>query len=324
MIEQPPTSAEPDDPGPPDPVGDRTDDTRGPINRPEPLPEATPAEGSAAPDLDLLGNPPRGRPDWSHRRGEPRIFALCWTLFLTVITTTMLMRAAVGGRLDLSVYRQGLRMTLLVIMTAVVIAWPMMRLSQARPRGGGVGSMLKDLLIVLVPLQAVLWPQVVLARWPVSLVGAIDALLAAWALVCGGIVAIALGGPTEDPRGLPEAEATTPDRARGRIAAMSIVVALSCVGGAAALALDGAMRPIGATDAGSWWMMLSPHAGVLEMSRDRAASGEAPHPEPAHLWAIGGLLVLGVATWAAAISRQRAGRGGHHPPAEVAAEARGR
>lgn len=267
------------------------------------------------PDLDLFGHAPRGRRDWSHRRGEPRVFALLWTVFLTVLATTTLMRAAVGGRLDLWVYRDALRSMLMVVVTAIVVAWPLLRLSQARPRGSGCAATVKDVLIVLVPLQAVIWPQAILARWPIGVIGAVAALLGVWTLTCGGVIALALGPGTQDPEGLPDAEITRPDPARGRVAAMAVVVGLGAVGGALAFVLDTAMRPGPAIrDPGAWWAMLSPHTGIAELTRDRSGFGEAARAEPALLWTLAAQAGLGATIWIAALVREVAsGRGDQRP-----------
>lgn len=263
-------------------------------------------EVAAPPDLDLFGHAPRGRRDWSHRRGEPRVFALLWTMFLTVIATGTLMRAAVGGRLDVTVYRGALRGMLLVVVTGIVVGWPLLRLSQARPRGGGVRSTLKDVLILLVPLQAVLWPQAILAHWPASVVAGVDGLMAVWALMCGGVVAIALGGRSEDPEGLPDAEVSRPDPGRGRTGAMAIVVGLGAIGGASAFVLDTALRDE-AADGGAWWMMLSPHTGIAELTRDWSAWGEAARTSSGLFWMLTGQLVAGLMLWGVALGREWAG-----------------
>ncbi len=263
------------------------------------------AEPQATTDLDLFGHAPRGRRDWSHRRGEPRVFALLWTIFLTVLATTTLMRAAVGGRLELWVYRDALRATLMVVVTAIVVAWPLLRLSQARPRGSGCAATLKDVLIVLVPLQAVLWPQAILARWPVTVIAAVSALMAAWTLMCGGLIALALGPRTQDPEGLPDAEITRPDSARGRVAAMTAIIGLGAVGGALAFVLDAALRPAPIVrDPGAWWMMLSPHTGIAELTRDRSGFGEAARAEPTLLWTLAAQAAFGSLIWITALARE--------------------
>ena len=267
-------------------------------------------DGPDAVDVDLFGHAPRGRPDWSHRRGEPRAFALLWTVFLTVIASTTLMRAAVGGRLDVGAYRESLRMMLMIVATAIVVAWPLLRLSQARPRGGGVGSTLKDMLIILVPLQAVVWPQAVLAHWPAGVIAGLDAILGVWTLLCGGVVALALGPPSEDPMGLPDAEVTRPERPDGRMGAMAIVIGLGAVGGACAFVLDAALRPSPeAYRPGAWWMMLSPHTAIAEVTRDRSGFGETARLESAHVVAVAAQAGAGAAMWLVAGARACLSRG---------------
>ncbi|MEZ6233220.1 MAG: hypothetical protein R3B68_03425 [Phycisphaerales bacterium] len=261
--------------------------------------------GAAQPDLDLFGNAPHGRPDWSHRRGEPRMFALAWTVFLTLLATLILMRSAVGGRLDMDVYRHVLRQGLMAIITAIVVAWPLVRLSQVRPRGGGVLSAFKDLLIVVVPLQAVLWPQVLLAHWPIEVVAALSATMAAWALLVGAVIALALGTRSFDPDNLPESDAIEPPRAGGRTLAMTLILAWVLLSGIGALVLDGA-RPAerGLGQHPAWWMMLSPHAGVNEITRSRVEFGPAAHVSPQHGAAVLAIGALALLAWLGALGRE--------------------
>ena len=300
MTSEPPTTSQP---VPPDDAGSVGSDAAPPgPPAPSGVPSAAPVQ---AVELDLFGHAPKGRPDWSHRRGEPRVFALLWTLFLTVLATSTLMRAAVGGRLDLSTYRESLRAMLMVVATAIVVAWPLLRLSQARPRGGGVGSTFKDVLIVLVPLQAVLWPQAILAHWSLPVVAALDGVMASWTLLLGGVVALTLGPSTQPPQGLPDAEITRPDSTNGRTGAMAIVVGLGAVGGAVAFVLDAALRPTRAGfDTGSWWMILSPHTAIHEITRDRAELGVSTRVERAHAVALAVQAGAGVLLWIAAIARE--------------------
>ncbi|MCA9288188.1 MAG: hypothetical protein KDA05_06375 [Phycisphaerales bacterium] len=266
--------------------------------------DAGPAD-AAQPDLDLFGNAPRGRPDWSHRRGEPRMFALAWTVFLTLLATLILMRSAVGGRLDMDVYRHVLRQGLMAIITAIVVAWPLVRLSQARPRGGGALSAFKDLLIIVVPLQAVLWPQVLLAHWPVGVVAALSAAMSAWAVLVGAVIALALGTRSFDPDSLPESDAIEPPRTAGRTLAMSVVIGWVMLSGVAALVLDGALpaeHALGQHPA--WWMMLSPHAGVNEITRSRVEFGPAAHVSPQHGAAVLAIGALALLAWLGALGRE--------------------
>jgi hypothetical protein len=137
---------------------------------------------------------PKGEPDrWSHRRGEPRGFAVLWMCFLLISTLSVFMALGDPVRVTAEGYREGARMLVTVIAIGITVMWPMVRLSQVVPVGGGVIVVAKDLVILLVPLQAVLWPQVVITGWTVSAVAASDVLLISWALVIGAFLAIALG-----------------------------------------------------------------------------------------------------------------------------------
>ena len=64
----------------------------------------------------------------------------------------------------------------------VAVLWPMVRFSQSRPRGSPTVAAAKDLIVVLAPLQAVIWPQFFWGRWPIEVVAA----LSAWSGQYGG------------------------------------------------------------------------------------------------------------------------------------------
>lgn len=137
---------------------------------------------------------PRDEPDrWAHRRGEPRGFAVLWMCFLLISTLTVFMALGDPVRVTAEGYREGARMLVTVISIGITVMWPMVRLSQVSPVGGGMVVVVKDLVILLVPLQAVLWPQVVITGWTVSAVAASDVLLISWALIVGAFLSIALG-----------------------------------------------------------------------------------------------------------------------------------
>lgn len=143
---------------------------------------------------------PKGEPDrWAHRRGEPRGFAVLWMGFLLVSTLTVFLALGDPMRVTAEGYREGARMLVTVISIGITLLWPMLRLSQLPPVGGGTAMVIKDLIILLIPLQAVLWPQVVITGWTVSAVAATDLLLVSWALLVGAMLAIAVG-PGRRPR----------------------------------------------------------------------------------------------------------------------------
>ena len=162
-----------------------------------------PIETIGTPALDSALS---GRPidPWAHRRGEPRVFAFLWTVYILLAVGGSILwvarfAAVSGGGFS----SPAARIMLVVIAIGATVLWPMVRLSQASPRAGALGHVLADTIIVLVPIQLVLWPLVALASWPLRVVGGVAADLTAWVALTGGLLAIALTGPpatsSDDP-----------------------------------------------------------------------------------------------------------------------------
>lgn len=149
---------------------------------------------------ELLGT--KGRPDpWAHRRGEPRTFAFCWTLFILTAIAGSVMWVARYAALTSGAYAPAARIMLIVVGVGVTLLWPMVRLSQASPPRPVLMHMLVDTWIVLLPVQVVLWPLVFLAGWPVNIVLGVAANFMAWGVLTGGLLAVALSGAAiEHPR----------------------------------------------------------------------------------------------------------------------------
>src|SRR5262249_35293851 len=146
MTDEPPhPGGEPIPPSPLPPIVDSAT-----INAPAP-----PDAGSA-----LAGAlRPRRKPDpWAHRRGEPRLFAFLWTLFLFAPTGATFMAAAPPGGASPDVMRPATRALLAVTAAGVCILWPMVRLSQLADEHP-IAGVIQDLVVVLIPAQAVIWPQ---------------------------------------------------------------------------------------------------------------------------------------------------------------------
>lgn len=152
---------------------------------------------------ELIG--PKNRPDpWAHRRGEPRTFAFFWTMFILIAVAGSVMWVARYAALTTGAYAPAARIMLIVVGVGMTLLWPMVRLSQATPPRPVPLHALIDTWIVLLPIQVVLWPLVFLAGWPVNIVLGVAGNFLAWGLLTGGILAIALAGPTlqhpSDPR----------------------------------------------------------------------------------------------------------------------------
>lgn len=137
---------------------------------------------------------PRDAPDrWAHRRGEPRGFAVLWMFFLLASTLLVFLTLGDPVRVTAEGYREGARMLITMISIGITVLWPMLRLSQIGAIGGGTAVIVKDLVILLVPLQAVLWPQTIITGWPVEAVAATATVIVSWALIVGAMLALALG-----------------------------------------------------------------------------------------------------------------------------------
>lgn len=132
---------------------------------------------------------------WAHRKGEPRPFALLWAVYLgagALLTIFAVSRITIPSTAQ---FVYACRAMLVMANLGVVVLWPMTRLSQqfpARP----ARSVFIDLLIVLVPIQAVIWPMPVLAHWSLGVTAAQSASCAAWACLVASILLVAMRHPT--------------------------------------------------------------------------------------------------------------------------------
>ncbi len=226
---------------------------------------------STEPDRDLFGRVPSKHADWSHRRGEPRIFALVWMGYLMAMTA--LMFASMSGAFSIShaITRPAARSMLVATMLGVAVVWPMIRLSQLVPYERTVACALRDWVVVMIPVQAVVLPQMfpVLAGWPVGVVLAIDAFMGVWALMIAGLIAMA-------HRSIGYANGQSLGRGAWMVVVLVVVLGAPVYG---MLTATGAHLGIESPRVG--WL-LSPVAGVLELTRDRSASGQSAAVQPGH------------------------------------------
>lgn len=234
-------------------------------------------------DLDIFGRPPVHHADWSHRRGEPRVFALLWMIYLMVVTA--LMFASVTGALNVSqsITRPAARSMLVATMFGIAIVWPLVRFSQNVPAQGTVASVLRDWVVIIVPVQAVVIPQMfpVLAGWSLGVVLAVDAFICVWALAIGGVIAMAYRSIGESDRGVA--------RVFWMLLVMFVVLASPVVG-----MLSGAGAQAGVADARVGWLM-SPLTGIVELTRERSVLGQSAHIQPGHWRMIGAIGCIGAA-----------------------------
>ncbi|MBC7771825.1 MAG: hypothetical protein H7210_04980 [Pyrinomonadaceae bacterium] len=128
---------------------------------------------------------------WQHRRGEPRVFAFLWTLYMLASVLGSLLWITRTSVLAGSAYGPAARIMLLMIAIGATVLWPMARLSQLLPSGNVVKATLADLVIVALPIQVIVWPLVFLAAWPFQAVFGIAVLMFVWPALMGGLIALA-------------------------------------------------------------------------------------------------------------------------------------
>ncbi|MFG0305361.1 MAG: hypothetical protein ACF8Q5_04010 [Phycisphaerales bacterium JB040] len=158
------------------------------------------------PELDVFGRAPKGRPDWSHRKGEPRVFALMWMMYLMGASLLMVTTIAAVQSISPGVVRPAARAMLTTAAVGICVLWPMVRLSQRRPERTTLGAVAADLVVLLPPLGALALPQAltVLANWPMQVVLALLAGLTGWAVLLGAVLALALRTVGRGTGGAPE------------------------------------------------------------------------------------------------------------------------
>ncbi len=264
---------------------------------------AAPAESPPPPiviEIAVEPRPRRPRPSddpWSHRRGEPRLFAFLWTIYLLVAVGGSLLWLSQSTVISTSTYGPAARIMLLVVAAGATVLWPMVRLSQSSPRGSSLRAALADIIVVLFPMQMILWPLVMLAQWPLGIVGALAIMCTLWVVLIGGIIALATSGPA--------VRASFDHGVGERAVWMALCVVLVAAAPSAALA----RRAVSGPDAGlpEWVPMLSPFTAVPALT-GQGFSGPQ-RPLRAEQWR--GLVfvaVPAVAAWGLAFLRAGANR----------------
>jgi hypothetical protein len=273
---------------------------------PSPTQEPTGGESIAPKALDHVDQPATSdqvpatrqiRQDpWAHRRAEPRTFAFIWTLYLfvaTLSTYAMSMTSGIGGH---DVIRTAAQVLLALVGAGLVIIWPMVRLSQA-PDPRPIAGPILDIVVVLVPIQAIVWPQAAwwLAGWPPPVVAAIAASTACWTALVGAMISIAHSRRAHAPR--------SPAAWMGGVLFVLILLHVP--------ALFADARPaVAAPSAVRAMWMLSPVLSLFELSRDRSWAGIPAAVFSGHWRMIGltGGVALGLWLSAAAIAIRDTGR----------------
>ncbi len=249
--------------------------------------------------------PPRDQRDpYAHRRGEPRGFTVLWLAYLFLVAGSVY--ASIGNPAFASAegYRLASKVLLTMVGVGILTVWPLLRLTQRSAMAGGASATLRDIAIVLIPMQALIWPQSLITGWSVSAVGAIALVLVAWTLIVGSIVAAATGPARGNPRAIGALSASPhPVSPAGRLGAMIAVQALGLAGPAVA-----AMLPPGETESRSMLAMCSPLSAPWELFADRSWMGRRSVTLPEHWKPVLLTLVLGLVAWGVLLVTRRSGR----------------
>jgi hypothetical protein len=235
---------------------------------------------------------PEGETDpWAHRKGEPRLITLAWTIYLLLASGLTLFITRGAGLIRPVQYQSSSRRLFMLMVLGACVLWPMVRLSQAAhdPRERRVGlSILLDLIGLGFPAVAVLLPLPILTGWgwPV--------MLAVWSAVCGwALIALAIAA-----WGVGTTEGTNSTAAR-RLIATAVVLLLTLATPVAHAWLASTGSPVPTLQEG-WWWAASPVTHILRLTTP--PSGLAAHPTPEDwrtlvgVWAVGGLLALWVSS----------------------------
>lgn len=256
---------------------------------PPPTPEATsaPSDGveqtpAAQPAVSYITAPP-SRDRWAHRRTEPRPFALLWIIYLIAAALISFGIAGTFAYPSAELYKHATRVMLFLACMGVAIFWPMLRLSQARPEKPRL-SVVLDLLVLLPPLQCVVWPQAFdwMSRWTFGVVLGVSLASIGWSLIVGAVLALALSA---EPTSL-----ATRERTSRRSLWMIVFLAATVLGPACSLSLP----TIGDCDP---WLMASPVGSTLEILRQRSWSPAGHAMTVGHWWGVASTWGVAIVAW---------------------------
>lgn len=249
--------------------------------------------------------PPRGHDDpYAHRRGEPRGFTVLWLAYLFLVAGVVY--AAIGNPAFASAegYRLASKVLLTMVGVGLLTVWPLLRLTQGSPIAGGVSATSRDVAIVLIPMQALIWPQSLITGWTVASVSAIALVLVAWTLIVGAIVAVAIGPARGHPGAVGSLSASRHHVSPGgRVAAMLAILALGAAGPLGAMFL-----PPSETENRALFAMCSPLTAPWELFADRSWMGRRAVTLPEHWKPVLLTLIVGLVAWGLLLVSRRSSR----------------
>lgn len=235
---------------------------------------------------------------WAHRRAEPRGLALCWTLYLFAATAVATGSVGLRGAVSIEGMRLAAEMLLVSVGAGMIVLWPMLRLSQLAAPRPGIGWAAGDAFAIAMPAQAVIWPQIWLARWsPIAAIAAATLVLT-WTAVVSGLLALTFS------RDHPPAQ-------RAWWMALFVILGLSgpVVSAVSPVATGG--LPLAPHQPPTHWSMLSPVSGLRDLAQSAPARtwvSPVRHEQWIMIGAtaiVGGVLWLGATTRARLVARTR-------------------
>lgn len=223
------------------------------------------------------------------------MLALLWMIYLMIVSALMFAALSGAQSVSSSISRPAAQEALVLIMCGVALLWPALRLTQSVPLTGVVNASVRDAIVVLIPLIAVLWPHrlVVLGGWTNEVLLALTAHSAAWVVLVSGAISVSLVCVSVSPR---------PVLVRC-VAAALIALGVTIVPLIELFTETGVRIDARSTHLG--WM-LSPITGVLEITRDTSVLGPAASVSGLHFRIILGVACVGVALHLAAAAIDRA------------------
>ncbi|MEO1582972.1 MAG: hypothetical protein AAFR96_00170 [Planctomycetota bacterium] len=256
--------------------------------------------------------PKSGKDPYAHRRGEPRGFTVLWLAFL--LAASGLVYGSIGSPMLASAegYRFASKVLLTTVAVGMITIWPALRLSQASPLAGGASAAARDLAVVLIPMQALIWPQALITGWSLPSIAVIAVLLGGWAAIVGAIVGAATGPRLVSTRSTAALQASPlPIAPVWRSVAMFAVLALAVAGPAFRVFSGTGMTGPGD---GTILMLCSPLSAPWSVLADQAWTGRHAVARAEH-WQVAGLTAgIGISAWVVLLALRRprpvADRGG--------------
>lgn len=237
-------------------------------------------------------------------------------MYLLIATGLALASVAAGGIVSLETYIPVARALAVVVAAGLTIGWPLIRLSQLSPAAQEQSvpwAMLKDAALLLIPVQAVFFPQVHLANWDSGVPKSLAIALGGWLLIIGTILSYTLSTDTTlrarlgltwtDAAHAAFARKVHAREAKRRSLAMAACIGITLAGPVAAV-LVGSLAPdrsgsnpsVGSPEPGIL-LLCSPMGYAADITADRGWSGRSAAAMDTHRRVAWWTLAMGAALW---------------------------